>query len=523
MRRALVPAVAALLACGPIACGSPSSPDGDPSPPEDTVPPLNPTNGVALEVDLGVLHQTITGFGATTLPLVYGGEDYLGALRDDAIQTAYEVVGLSLGHLSTGLFETAAGSVDPFASRGNDNGDPQVVDPAGFDFRGFEALRGGILLRARPYGFVDLTLGPLLQIDRRQQWLGAIRDQDYPRYLAEAAEHVVALVRAWQTRYGEVPSLLTPFNEPTTGNRELGSGSVAEIVDLVWTIGQALVAAGFTETRFVVPNEETPSRNLEVARALLEDPRSRPFVGVIGFHPYPYGSAYASVRRILDASGTGSPDPTAISEMRALAQLGAQYGVPVWMTEVTEGPGNNSFPWNSTEEILARAIHIHDTFEFANASAFFGMNALWDSRSHQEHFAGRGVPFLTEASSIVLVDLPGNAPRIAPMGYAIGHFARWLARGAQRVAVDTSEPRLIASAFRSPSRDLLTLVVVNTTSQDQALDVRVRGGTPGGQVLGESSYADVRWAAIQGGSIQGGGFTQAVPARSVTTISVGLR
>jgi len=68
-----------------------------------------------------------------------------------------------------------------------------------------DAIRDGVIVRARPFGYQDLTLGPLLQISRRHQWMGTIRGQDYPRYLAEAAEHVVTLVQGWEYEPGNDP------------------------------------------------------------------------------------------------------------------------------------------------------------------------------------------------------------------------------------------------------------------------------------------------------------------------------
>ncbi len=517
--------LAVLLTLVQAACGSnPVIVEDEPpfDPPPSDPPPSDPppAASVAVAVDLTDTRQSIDGFGATTIPLIYGANDYLGGMRPATINAAYGQVGLTLGHLHAGMLETEQGSANTYDARRNDNGDPFSIEPTGFDFQGSDAIRNGVILPARAFGFQDLTLGPLLQLDRRQDWLIAVREQSYQRYLDESAEHVLGLVQGWQARYGEVPRLLTLFNEPTSGNTELRSGSVQEVVDLVRTVGQRLSAAGFTQTRFLVPNEETPARNLQVARAILEDPAARPYVGAIGFHPYPYGSAYASVRRILETSGAGNPDPGAVAEMRALRDLGAQYGVPVWMTEVTEGPARNSYPWGSMEEVLARAIHIHDTFEYANGSAFFAMNALWDSRSHEEHFSGRGVPFLSETSSVVLIDLGGVGPMISSIGYAIGHHARWVARGATRVGATSGDSRVLVSAFRSPDGASLAVVVVNSTTREQTLGITVSGGSLSGGIAGETTFGSERWAAITGGSRSGNVITQSVAASSVTTVSV---
>ena len=95
------------------------------------------------------------------------------------------------------------------------------------------------------------------------------------------------------------------FNEPLSGNGELAGGSVPEIIDIVKRAGARLRAEGFATMKFVIPAEETEELSLEHATAVLADPVARPFVGAIAYHPYPYGSTYASVPNILATSGSG--------------------------------------------------------------------------------------------------------------------------------------------------------------------------------------------------------------------------
>ena len=95
------------------------------------------------------------------------------------------------------------------------------------------------------------------------------------------------VVQHWKDVYGVTPKLLDLSNEPTTGNRELQSSLVQEMVDLVARIGSRLRVAGFADAEFQVPNEETIVRSSQVAQAMLADLASRPDVGAIGYHPYP--------------------------------------------------------------------------------------------------------------------------------------------------------------------------------------------------------------------------------------------
>jgi len=474
-----------------------------------------------ITVDYAATLQRVDGFGGTTLSLVYPNGDHLGSYRPAAIKAAFGGVGLSLGLLNLGVVETPAGGADLFGRRANDNPDPFLIDPAGFDFTGSELIRDKVLAPAEAFGYTDLTLGPLLNLRGPLSWMQPIRSTDYQRYLDEAAEHVLAIMLHWRDADNRTPRLLQLFNEPTTGNSELQSSSIQEVVDLVKRIGERLRAAGFGSVKFLVPNEETIGRSLEVARAILGDPQAGQFVGAIGYHPYPYGSVYVSVRRILETSGSGEPDATARQQLEQLKALGQQYGVPVWMTEVTEGPGTEDYAIDAIENVLARAIHIHDNFEYAGASAFFGMQTIWDSQTHEEHFAGRNVPFLSDHSSIILADVRSGTIHITGMGYAIGHYAHWIRPGALRVATSSNRPRVLVSSFRDAADGHLVVVAVNNEPTAQALRIQLTGATAKGPVTGEESYASLRWRIISPFAPAANGEIEFVaPARSVVTLAI---
>lgn len=487
-------------------------------------PPPQASDTAIVNLDNRVSYQAFAGFGGTTLTLVYPTGDYLGPLRSAAVKAAFGDVGISRGALQIGVSETPANATDRWGQRANDNPDPFVINPSGFNFADSDVLRNRVLIPAAAYGYSDLTLGPFISLQGQTSWLGGIRAVDYGRYLDEAAEHVLAVLQHWRDSYGLVPSLLYLFNEPTSGNRELNSFSTQEVVDLVKRIGSRLWANGFNQVRFLVPNEETIGRSLEVARAILADPAARPFVGAIGYHPYPYGSVYASPRNILETSGSGTPDRATVQQLQALQALGVQYGVPVWMTEVSEGPGNTDYGFDAIENVLARAIHIHDNFEYAGAAAYFGMVTIWDSRSHAEHFAGRLVPFLSEQSGMVLADLDAGRVLITGMGYAVGHYARWLNIGAIRIEATSDEPRIIAAAFRDAARGRIIVVVVNTLPGEQLLQIAIDGATPAAAITGEVSAEAARWRAIPAFSAAGPGLvSHVVPPRSVTTLAIPVR
>lgn len=506
---------------------APGMPDPG-TPPNPGIPPGPGTPGQAtsdtasVTIDFGIRNQTVAGFGGTTLPLVYGETDYLGGLRTAAIDTVFGKVGISLGLLNIGTVEAPAQSTDPYGQQGNDNSDPFSMNPAGFNFTGSSNLRNAIVLPAAQHGVTAVHVGALVSLRTSLRWMGNVRASDYNLYLDEVSENVLALLGYWRTNYGIIPDLVHLFNEPTSGNVELASYSVQEVVDIVKRVGARLRMAGFTNVKFVVPNEETTQRSLVVAQAILADPVARGYVGAIGFHQYPYGSVYSSPSNILRTSGQGTPDAAARQLMESLRALGNQYGIQLWMTEVSEGPGTTNYEFGSMDNVLARAIHIHDVFRYAGGSAYFGMITIWDSRSHEEHFRGRNIPFLSEQSGVALVDLMAGTVRITGMGYAIGHYARWIRPGDVVLGSTSNRSKVLASAFRSQDGTRAVLVAVNAYDEARVLRVRVDGATINGIPAAEASNGSTRWQPVTG-RVLGGTVDIFAPARSVVSLSIPVR
>lgn len=365
---------------------------------------------------------------------------------------------------------------------------------------------------ARPDGFNDYSLSNNIDF-RRMSWLKPIREADYPRYLDECAEHVLAGVQNWNDSFGSVPPTMMLFNEPLSGNRELQGGSTQEVVDIVKRTGARLKAAGF-QVKFVVPNEETERKSLETATAILADPEARQYVAAIGYHPYPYGSPYASIPQILKTSGQGKPDAARLEVRGELKALAARYDLPLWMTEVSHG----EVPLESMDALRGRAIHIHDELEYADAAAYFGMNAMWDSKTHQEHTRGSR-PLNSETDTIVLVDDEANTVTITGMGYAIGHYARWLKRGATRIEAKSDDPLVMISAFRDDAARRATLVLINNAEGARRVSVSINGLTLRGLLTGEQSSGTIRWQSLPLSPSKLGGFEVTLPPQSVTSIA----
>ena len=473
---------------------------------------------VTIRVDAAA-HQTIEGFGATTISLIFGAVDNVpAALRAQAIDALYNQVRLNMGNLEIGPFEGPATSLYAPA---NDDNDPALFTAGGFNWTQSDNMMNGVVLPAQGFGFDNYYLGPVISETYEFAWARALRGTDYSRYLDECAEHVAAVAIHWRDAYGITPRLMQLFNEPLSGNGELVGGSRQEIVDIVKRAGARLRQEGFSTMRFVVPAEETEQVSLDDARAILADPVARQFVGAIAYHPYPYGSTYASVPNILATSGVGNPDAGKVSLRNQLRDLGAQYGVPVFMVEVS----HSDVGFGVFDGMRGRAIHIHDEMVHANASAYFGMNAMWDSVSNDQHFAGRPNPGLfAETDSIVLIDDAAGQVYITEMGRAIGHYARFVPRGSVRLEATSDDPLVQITAFLVDVQARLVLVAINNANAPRTVQVSLTGIvlSSASPISGEQSTAAAYWQAIPSLTPSATGFTAVVPPLSVTSFVGGL-
>jgi O-glycosyl hydrolase len=284
------------------------------------------------------------------------------------------------------------------------------------------------------------------------------------------------------------------------------------MVDITKRAGARLRQAGFIKTRFIVGMEETEEVSLRLAAAILSDPAARRYVAAMGYHSYPYGEGYSSTSFILRTSGAGSPDRARVAVRYRLRDLGKQYNVKVWMTENSNGGAPLSY-----DTFRARAIQIHDEFLYADASAYFGENAIWDLTSQRSHF--RNSSLYENEGSIVLVNEDTGAVDITGIGYAIGHYARWVKPGAVRVEASSSNPLVQVSAFRDEEREMVGFVLINNAASTSAVDISLAGLRVTGNLTGEQSAPSSYWkrlAAFAPSSATT--FTITLPPTSVTSV-----
>jgi uncharacterized protein (TIGR03437 family) len=472
---------------------------------------------VTIQVDASITYQRLEGFGEaepSALPTLTDP-----SLRAAAIDNAYRQVGINIGTIGT-LLESPGG----WAQRQNDNGDPFLINWAGFDASQLDFTKRYLVDLAKPSGFTGYYLGQEgPNVRYGSPWLAAIRQQNYNQFLDEAAEQVIANVTYWKNTYGEEPAYFQLGNEQATGNRasinpdSSGFGSVdvtQQVVDLVKRAGARLRQAGFQKIKFMVGTEETEEASYQMASAILSDPQASPYVGAIGYHTYPYQSGYSSISFILSTSGSGAPDAGRIAIRNQIRDLARQYKMGAWLTENSNG-GAGSLSYDT---FRARAIHIHDEFLYANASAYFGEFAMWDMASQMGHFGNTDLYSAAGEGNVVLINNGTGQIDIAGIGYAIGHYARWIKPGAWRVDSKSSDPLVEVTAFRDDAAGRMSFVLINNSTAPTTATVTVNAATLSGSLTGEQSTPAAYWATLPAFAPSSATtFTIVLPATSVTS------
>jgi MYXO-CTERM domain-containing protein len=167
-----------------------------------------------------------------------------------------------------------------------------------------------------------------------------------------------------------------------------------------------------------------------------------------------------------------------------------------------------------------RAIHIHDELVYANVSAYFGMNSIWDTLSESFHFGTDGSALLTTAhDTLVLVEQSKDTVNISGMGRAIGHYARFVSRGAKRIDATSDNGLVLVSAFSEA--DQFVFVLVNDAAESAKVSLSIQGGALAKVVSGEQSTKDAYWKPLTTfAPTDPSNLDVTLPAESITSLVV---
>ena len=438
---------------------------------------------VTVTVDGGVRHQTMDGFGSSERvfddPHVFENFNpatgraatvLTAAQQDEVLDRLYR--DLRLTRVRPAGPDTAPGAgIEP----SNDNADPDVADPARFNFN-WKNLDAHVdyITRAAQRGVTTSFLSPL----NRESWMGtstAAGSTD----AAEYGEWLMAQVRRAAARGVRLP-YLSVANEPSYGRNSMGG---AFIRDVIKNVGPRLRAEGFG-TMFVTTDDVRSSDAAAKAAVVLADPVARQYVGALATHLY--------------------DEPVSnVGRMEALAD---QYGLPLWMTEFSlsgmpsAGRPADAFAWAS---LMHELIADYDVSAVDYLWGFFGE---WEGSS----------------SMLVTLNHTGatyDGYTLNKTYYTTGQFSRFVDPGAVRIGAGSSDGSVQTTAFVNGDGELVVVAInAGGTNQQAAFDLN---GLPG-----YSRFEAVRtsggenWAvlpAITAGD--GSGFAAVLPHNSVTTFT----
>jgi hypothetical protein len=499
-----------------------------------------------LTIDNAVTHQVIDGWGTEYTKEYEPGSDQLAEI----LSLAYGQLDLNLGQAGQ-LLEAP---VPDFTQTQDSDPDPFTINWNGFQGWQEQDIHdnwinapstipdgNGGYLTAKDLGFTSYVLGTSFpNIRWENKWLDSIRQTDVPAYLQKVAREALAYELYYQNNYGEVPPLFQFGNEEISGNHAIyfngdqdsyPGGSTQEMVDLIQTTGQRLADNGLGSVQFLVGSEETVAASYGLASAILADPQAAQYVGVLGYHEYPYGSAYSSLAQVLHDSGTGNPPHNEIQARNQLRDLAERYAVPVWLTEVSHGsePGNGlpGLPGDSFDSVRARAIDIHDNLIYADISAFWLQGTYWDTVLQRGHFGNdltlAQLQALDGADFAVLGDPTTDTWQLTTGAYALGHYSRWVHPGDIRVDATSDNALVQVTAFRDDANGNDAFVLINNSAQDETVTLSLANAAFGGALYGEQSTTGALWNPLDGiVPDDATHVTVVLPAQSVTSLAAPL-
>ena len=259
---------------------------------DPTFIPSSDRRAPTISLDPGTLHQTISGWYATS----QAGQDECSTFdqyKTELFDRTINELGLNRMKLAVRSYEEhprdhyadfmAGRSVreewkDSWFHAQNDNADPFVIDPAGFQWSDLDhkidnmALPMRQRLQARGEAlFIMLTFTD-----------ASTSEFDHKNAPEEYAEFILALYQHMQSKYGFVPDVVEVVNEPDTRRVDW---TYAQLGAAVAAAGRRLEAAGFVP-RFAVPAAANMSNAVALYDQILLSPGASNYITELSYHRY---------------------------------------------------------------------------------------------------------------------------------------------------------------------------------------------------------------------------------------------
>lgn len=474
-----------LPSCGGGGARTSSSP---PAPP----PGINP-NAIVLTVQTSQQFQTFEAWRATAFgPYFLKSGGGSGLLPDALLNQILDDLVLDLGLNGLRIEVHQAQHVEVI----NDNNDPFVINPAGFDFASpFQIGPNEPLID--PVAEIQRVILPMkMRVESRGEpfftYVSLIYDgyNTFPNHWHNAEEYaeVAEAYHIWaKNTFNFTPTYWVIVNEPDSAF--FGSGHELEN-DIVAT-GARLRAAGFATK---IQTIETARPNSSDLQTVLSNSSARQYVGLLAYHAYDY-----SVGNV-----------PSFGVRNAIRNLGQQYDIPTAMTEISgTGLENGSYA-----HALGWARDIYWNLTEGNVS-------VWEPLSMAFTCSSSGCP--TGGGSPIMIDPDFSRTFKFASYYGLRQFSHFIRPGYRRVGVTCSACTSSATvgqnlkpvAFQGPSGQMVVVVMNDqTTPQEIALS-----GLPAGSydISGVDPVATTGMNYPSQGITSGQSLSFTMPAQSIVT------
>jgi O-glycosyl hydrolase len=425
-------------------------------------PSVLPATDVTVTVDAAQRFQTIQGFGATQRlfddPHVTETFDArTGRAAATAVPPASDQAKiLDALYVSLGLTRVRIHpeGLEPV----NDNADPNTPDLSKFSF-GNRGADGHIaaVKSLLPRGVTTYFASPVVI----ETWMNESNPDEY-------VEWVMVMLRHWRQQGLDMP-YYSILNEPGyyVGGRQWSGEWMRDVAK---KLGPRLAAESFP-TKLVVSEDDSPSSAYGRIQTVLADPDARKYIGAIAYHLYARGG-----------------------EDR-IAQLGKQYGIPVWMTEFST-PDD----WRAWATVMQQLLADDEVSAIDYMWGYFGD---WDR------------------SQLIRLKLSGTSYfgfDMTKQYYVMGQYSRFVRPGAVRIAATSSDPDVKVVAFMDGAKPIV--VVTNLGPRDHTVRFELgSAGVCGGKLQAARTSESDSWSALPEVTLDQPRFAAPASAGSVTTFA----
>jgi len=264
--------------------------------------------------------------------------------------------------------------------------------------------------------------------------LGIRQEAAYARYLVDIVSHL-------QQEEGIPISWVSPVNEPQwdwnpSKGQEGCHYSPDEVAVLVTALQKAIQNEGM-DLKILAPESGQWAGSQKYLEALMDQANGFPKLDVLAIHSY----------------WSTSKDKELTSQM-----IRQKYPeVRLWMTEWTEMQNGRD---EGMDSAITLAKTIHDDITLAGVSAW----QYWIAVSKYEY--RDGLLYVNPGSQIVT-----ETKRL----WALGNFSRFIRPGAQLISAQLNSDRLQVSAYQTPDRNSIIIVVINSQPDAQPARLEIPG------------------------------------------------